>query len=82
MNDPGRRQRTTLEPSNDQIAPWADGILQNADDGGAEFLLQVAGKHGAANADHAGLELVHREERRRGLLERDESGPIEREEQG
>ena len=63
-DDAGLGQRSALEPGQNQIAPRAHDVLDDAEDVGLEFLDLRAVEDGAADADHAGPDLGDRHQRR------------------
>ena len=60
--DAGFRQRTALEPRQDQIAVRPLDVAQHADDVRLELLEVGALEHRAADADHSWLDFVERHE--------------------
>src|SRR5262249_51107771 len=59
------RERSAFELGGNQIATRTDDVAQHAEDVNLEVLQLIALKHGAAGANHAGLELIDGERGRR-----------------
>ena len=57
-NDAGVGQRAAFEPGQNQIAARADAVAQHADDVDLELVEAIALEDGAADADHAGPDLI------------------------